>query len=259
MKAAVFCLAVCSVALFACRLGKLLGEKQEAPSAEPTLLPMDLPPKEPPPAATASASAAPTRTASEYAMGGISPTVDNCKDAWAVLATVPAALHDKPDFFWRFARQVFLANPDLGYGIPEAPARIMFHEGPHQPTGGFALVAHCPSGIDCNRVAAAYKIVVPTSRPEVVCGKPPPTISVGPGASVLEFEVGPQGLSIPREKNLPGKDDVVSQCVRLAACKAERDKKLEGDPAIACQKRPSDFKPACALKFPCSAVLACSD
>jgi hypothetical protein len=191
-------------------------------------------------------------------MAAISPTVDNCKDAWAVLATVPAALHDKPDFFWRFARQVFFANPDLQYGVPEAPARVMFHEGPHQPTGGFALVAHCPDGLACNRVAAVYKTVVPTSRPEVVCGKPPPTISVGPGASVLEFELGPQGLAISREKNLPGKDDVVSQCVRLAACKAERDKRLEGDPAIQCQKRPSDFKPSCALKFPCSAVLACS-
>lgn len=260
MKTQLFGLVVCSVALLACRLGKLFGEKEEAPSAAaaPAPLPPELLPKAPAAIATPSASAAPTTPASEYSMTGISPTVDNCKDAWAVLATVPAALHEKPDFFWRFARQVFFANPNLGYGIPEAPARVMFHEGPHQPTGGFALIAHCPSGLDCNRVAAAYKIVVPTSRPEVVCGKPPPTISVGPGASVLEFELGPQGLRVPTEKNLPGKDDVVSQCVRLAACKAERDKKLEGDPAIQCQKRPSDFKPSCALKSPCSAVLACS-
>ena len=260
MKAALLGLAMCSTALFACRLGKLFGEKEEAPSAAatPAPLPPELLPKTPAAAAVPSATAEPTRPASEYSMAGISPTVDNCKDAWAVLATVPAALHDKPDFFWRFARQVFLANPDFQYGVPEAPARVMFHEGPHQPTGGFALVAHCPDGLACNRVAAAYKIVVPTSRPEVVCGKPPPTISVGPGASVLEFEPGPKGLAVAREKNLPGKDDVVSQCVRLAACKAERDKKLEGDPAIQCQKRPSDFKPSCALKFPCSAVLACS-
>ena len=120
---------------------------------------------------------------------------------------------------------LILDNVRAGPGKANWSARVMFHEGPHQPTGGFALIAHCGSGLDCNRVAAVYKTVVPTSRPEVVCGKPPPTISVGPGASVLEFEPGPQGLTIPREKNLPGKDDVVSQCVRLAACKAERDKK----------------------------------
>src|SRR5262245_7596170 len=101
MKAAFFGLAMCSVSLLACRLGKLFGEKEEAPSALPTQapLPPELLPKAPAAAATPSASAEPTRPASEYSMAGISPTVDNCKDAWAVLATVPAALHDKPDFF----------------------------------------------------------------------------------------------------------------------------------------------------------------
>ena len=45
----------------------------------------------------------------------------------------------------------------------------------------------------------------------------------------------------------------------VAACQAERDKKLDGDPVIACQKKPSTFKLACAAKFPCSPVLRCAD
>lgn len=250
--------------LLACRLPGSAKEEAAASgtvaaTAAPAPAPASPPSAAPTPVAAPSAApAASTAPGKDYATTGIKAAPPDCKEAWAILTTVPAALHDKPEFFWRFARQVFFAN-QFGYGIPEAPGSVVFHEGPHTPTGGFALGARCSNGAECNQVAAAYKTVVPTSKPEVVCGKLPDTTQLGPGAGVFEWDLTPgKGLHRPLEKNLPAKDDAVSQCVRLAACKAARDRKLDGDPAIECQKKPSNFKIACALKSTCADVLACT-
>jgi hypothetical protein len=192
-------------------------------------------------------------------MTGIKAAPTGCKEAWAILATVPAVLHDKPDFHWRFARQVFLANPQFGYGIPESPSSVVFYESPQPVAGGFTLGARCSRAIECNQLAAAYKTVVPTSKPDVICGQLPSYVSLGPGAGVFEWDMTPEnGLHRPLEKNLPAQDDTVSQCVRLAACKAARDRKLDGDPSIDCQKKPSNFKLACARKPACAEVLTCT-
>src|SRR5690606_33710346 len=120
------------------------------------------------------------------------------------------------------------------------------------PTGGIALLAACSSGAVCNEVAAAYKIAVPTSKPQLICGEDPPTIQ-----RFGETEI------VPWDKSniwsaLPAKDDVVAQCVRLAACEAQKKGRLEGDPAIECQRRPSKFATACATKKFCDEVLSCA-
>jgi hypothetical protein len=194
-----------------------------------------------------------------YATAGIKTAAADCNDAWAILTVVPVAVHEKPDFIWRYARQIFLANPQFRYGLPEAPADVVFHERPHAATAGIALVAHCTSGDTCNQVAAAFKTVVPTSKPEVVCAKSPPGIDATAGAFVLDWDLIPgQDMHPSIAKTLPAEGDAVSQCVRLAACKAARDHELDGDPAVACQKKPTDFRLACAQKKTCGEVLACA-
>lgn len=132
------------------------------------------------------------------------------------------------------------------------PGKVFFTSAEHTPTKGVALVARCNDTKTCTQFAAAYRTVVPTSKPEVLCGKATTLGADVDGPRVLNFDAGET-----LQGSLPAKDNVIGQCVRLAACQAERDKKLEGDPAIACQKKPSTFKLACAAKFPCHAVLSC--
>jgi hypothetical protein len=254
-------------ALLACKLPGAGKDDSAAASAAAPVAPPAATPVAPPPAAVASAapvaaaaSAVPEPAGTEYSTAGITPVPDNCVEAFAVLTAVPTAVHDKADFFWRFAQQVAVANPQFKYGTRDLPREVVFEEGPHAPTKGIALAAHCKPGKHCNQLAAAYKTVVPTSKPELVCGKPPPTVTLSSGAAVIELvPTPPDGeLRFSPENNLPTKTDVVAQCVRLAACKAERDKKLEGDPAIECQKKPTAFKVACAFEKSCKAVLACT-
>lgn len=217
-----------------------------APAAASAALPTAAPPS-----AAASAAAAP---ASGYSTEGLRAIPDNCVAPQVILTAIPRAVFDSEGFTWRFARQVAVANPQ--FSIPPVelppPGHIYFKAFEHTPTKGVALVAKCTEAKTCTQFAAAYRTVVPTSKPEVLCGNATTLGAEVNGAPVLNFDAAEilQG-------SLPEKDNVIGQCVRLAACKAARDKRLDGDPAIACQKKPSTFKLACAAKFPCSAVLSC--
>jgi hypothetical protein len=131
----------------------------------------------------------------------------------------------------------------------KGPNAVHFATAVHKPTGGVALFAECNSAEACQQAAAAYKVVVPTSQPELVCGDAP---TLGEVSEVFV-------LTGNNQNDLPARDNVIQQCVRLAACKARRDGKLEGDPAIECQRRPSSFPLACARKASCDEVLACAD
>ena len=76
-----------------------------------------------------------------------------------------------------------------------------------------------PRAPACQQAAAAYKVVVPTSQPELVCGETP---TLGAVSEVF--------LMTGAAKNdLPPRENVIQQCVRLAACKARGDGKLEWD------------------------------
>jgi hypothetical protein len=44
---------------------------------------------------------------------------------------------------------------------------------------------------------------------------------------------------------LPDPPVLIGQCVRLAACRAARDKRFDRDPAIARQQKPSTFELSC--------------
>jgi len=251
-------------ALLACKLPGQKDEAQPAASAAaaaPVASPSPIAPAQ---AAAASAVAAASAAASaaqaaeaarpltDYPTEGLTVLPDNCVDSKVVLTAVPKTHFESEGFLWRFARQVALANPQFQYLFHKEPGpkKVVFKAVEHKPTKGVALLAECNDAKTCMQFAAAYKTVVPTSRPEPICGKAP---------TLGEDIAGPMVLDFPLESSLPGKVDAVSKCVRLAACQAARDKKLAGDPAIDCQKKPSSFKLECAMKFPCSKVLACAE
>jgi hypothetical protein len=199
-------------------------------------------------------ASAPAAATSKYSTAGLRAIADDCVAPLVILTAVPRSVFESEGFTWRFASQVAVANPQFAYPIVDmpGPSIIRFKNVEHTPTKGIALVATCNSAETCTQFAAAYRTVVPTSKPEVLCGKATTLGAEVQGARVLNFDAGEIILA-----SLPAKDNVIGQCVRLAACQAERDKKLDGDPALACQKKPSTFKLACAEKFPCSAVLSC--
>ena len=252
-------------ALGACKLpikGDKEGDKElkAAPAAPAT--PAPTVPASPAAPATAAVVAAPSASTSAagatptsgYSTEGLRAIPDNCTAPQVILTAIPRTVFDSEGFTWRFARQVAVANPQ--FSIPPVelppPGHIYFKAFEHTPTKGVALVAKCTETKTCMQFAAAYRTVVPTSKPEVLCGNATTLGAEIPGPPVLNFDAGEilQG-------SLPEKSNVIGQCVRLAACQAARDKKLDGDPAIACQKKPSTFKLDCAAKFPCSAVLSC--
>jgi hypothetical protein len=213
-------------------------------------------------AAVASAAPAASETAAtaggvpfdgKYAVGTISPIPANCAASRAILTTVTRGAFDSENFEWNFPKQVFLANPQFKLttlGLPKAGDKVLLRALEHKPTKGVALIADCNLADTCMQVAAAYKTVVPTSHPEVVCGKSP---SLGAELSMSPL-LSVEGIA---KESLPKKDNVIQQCVRLASCQARHDGKLEGDPAIECQRRPSSFQLRCSLKASCDEVLAC--
>lgn len=248
-------------ALGACKLPVKADKESEPAPAAPATPAAAAAPSAAAPATAAlaaapapSASAAAAAPASGYSTEGLRAIPDNCTAPQVILTAIPRTVFDSEGFIWRFAQQVAVANPQ--FSIPPVelppPGHIYFKAVEHTPTKGVALVAKCTETKTCLQFAAAYRTVVPTSKPEVLCGNATTLGAEIGSAAVLNFNAAEimQG-------SLPAKDNVIGQCVRLAACKAARDKKLEGDPAIACQKKPSTFKLDCAAKFPCSAVLSC--
>jgi hypothetical protein len=224
-------------------------QKSKAPAATPSAAPApvaSLPPPVPAPPASASAGF--------YSTEAIHAIADDCIKASVLLSTAPHAKNDK--YPWSFAKQALLAHPQfkIGSTVPPKSAStitLQQHDVRLGKTGKMskALVAWCNNGTTCNKLAAMYKNVVRTSRPDVFCGKLPDTIQES--GSIVDFGVDPA-------KDLPGRKDVVSQCARLAACTIAAVHDTPGDPGVECQKKPSDFKTQCGLQPTCAAVLECA-
>lgn len=211
------------------------------------------PRSDPAPAESASAASASAGAPFDgtYALDAIRPIPSNCKASSVILTAVTKKAIESENFEWNFPKQVFLANRQFDYVpvlVPGSggPNTVAFRGAEHRPTKGVALVAECNGADTCNQIAAVYKLVVPTSHPEVICGKTP---TLGEDVSTHVFT----------DPALPSKENVVQQCVRLAACQARRDGKLDGDPAIECQRRPSNFQLRCSFKETCEAVMSCVD
>jgi len=219
-----------------------------ASAAAPAVVPSAAPPSvAASPAPSASAAIANT-VASDYDTTALRPIAEDCKAPLVILTAVPMKLFHSEGYQWRFANHGFKYRKTLDGG----PGEIAFASVEHTPTQGAALIARCTDTKTCTRFAAAYKTVVPTSKPELFCAKAPTLGADLQGGPSVQFGSDADIFTVA-----PGEADTVSECVRLAACQAERDKKLDGDPAIECQKHPSHFKVGCATSKTCADVLAC--
>jgi hypothetical protein len=224
------------------------AKKSNAPAPTVAVAPAPVASTPPPvPAPSADASAGP------YSTAGIGPIPHDCVKASVLLATAPHAKNDK--YPWSFAKQALLAHPQfkIGSAVPpktESTITLQQHDFRAGKAGKMskALVAVCNDGATCTKLAAMYKNVVRTSRPDLFCDTLPETIRQ-PGRFV-DFGVDPA-------KDLPGQKDRVAQCARLAACTIAADHNTPGDPGALCQKKPSDFKTQCALHPTCAAVIEC--
>ena len=175
----------------------------------------------------------------KYPMEGFKPVADTCKEATVVLASSP----QKPAPKWVFIRAVLAAHQEFkvdGAG----PDGATFTMAPTADNKSVTLMASCTSGATCNRLAATYKALVPTSAPQVYCGKVPGVKEEG--RAVIE-PLLPASLA-----------DTMEKCARIGTCARAMDPSSKDDPSLECQKTPAKFKLDCAAKTTCSAVAACT-
>jgi hypothetical protein len=183
-------------------------------------------------------------------LSAISPIPDHCASPIVILSGAPESVG--PKFAWPVAHQTLLANQQFKVvkEAPKAPGEVLLATYKHKLTQGYALVAKCKDGGTCNRLAAMYKAVVRSSRPELACGKID-TLGARPVRAPFAWADDVKG-------NLPKPGDLQGACARLNACMIATDRATEGDPFLACQKAPSHFKTDCARRYPCAEVLACT-
>jgi hypothetical protein len=200
-------------------------------------------------AATGSVNAVNTPQQQTYPLDAIKAVADDCVAPQVLLASAPKSVGS--DYAWHVTRQAMLANQQFRVvpDPPTAPGEVQIT--PHSyADGGFALVARCSSGATCNRLAAMYKAIVRSSKPQIVCGSPIPGISANP--------VGTFRWDADAKANLPQDGELPALCARLSACTIASDQSTAGDPFLECQKAPSKFKTDCAKRYPCAEVIACT-
>lgn len=219
-------------------------------------VPIALPPAAPSAAPSAAASAAP-EAPKGYSREGLDTIPSNCTSPSVVFQALTKKIVESEDFQWHYARQIFAADPWFVFmprgEEPKKHREIAFYTAQHKPTSGVALLAKCGDAATCTRAAALYKTVTPTGKPQLTCGKIPTvdklkSLVVVPVRGDKPFPK----MVVPKKPN-----EIIPLCVRLAACQAVRDKRLDDDPALSCQQHPNKFRTACAMKPECSAVLKC--
>jgi hypothetical protein len=182
-------------------------------------------------------------------MASIKTIDDTCSKAHVLMSVLPANL--KGGFPWTFLRQAVVVHQEFSNssGAPPTKAGDVQYEMYDHGTANKALVAHCGDGATCNKLAAMYKALVPTSNPRPICG------------AVPDIKGTPQSVRIPRSPNqldLPKRGDTQAQCARLGSCAIYLNPATQGDPSVECQKAPSKFKLDCALKTTCQEVADCA-
>lgn len=183
-----------------------------------------------------------------YPMDGIKTIPDDCGRPEVLLATAPKSVG--PDYQWHVTRQALLANQQFKFisdHPPSNPGEIYI--GVWGYNDGYALVANCADGATCNRLAAMYKAIVRSSRPQVLCKTPIQGISAN--------QVGTFRWNDDPKANLPQDGELQALCARLNACMIASDQSTPGDPFLECQKAPAKFKTDCAKRYPCAEVVAC--
>ncbi|EYF01264.1 hypothetical protein [Chondromyces apiculatus] len=194
-------------------------------------------------AALGGAAAAATPTTG-YDLTAIKTIPDSCTTAAVVLASAPKSVGSS--YEWSTSRQALLANQQFRVTTQPSPAAGEVFLAPYEMSGGYALVARCGDGATCNQLAAMYKAIVRSSRPQVICGP-----VQGLGAKVASFPLIDPTTDLPKPQN------AAASCARLNACQIATDRSTPGDPFLECQKAPHKFKLDCASRYPCAEVLAC--
>lgn len=255
--------------LLAC--GKDDAKTQPAPTPTATAAPK---PSAVTAAPTATASAAPTAAAAAksaapagfpgYPEEGFTKVPEGCKTPTVLLASAPVSSEgknpytkDKSGFPFHFARQALLAHPELKVVKRKADAWTDEPAGPNQvalsyvvdtPPMSVSLLGVCGDAATCNRLMAMYHRVVPSSKPQGMCGLPPQTQVYGTASTNFQADGA--------KSDMPS--DVMGRCTRLAACTIRLDLATPGDPGLECQKAPAKFKLDCANKATCEEVVACA-
>jgi hypothetical protein len=188
----------------------------------------------------------------QYSLDLIKAMPDDCKSPSLMLAAVPNAAAQKEDFVWAFAVQALYAHSDFKLSSKAALSKkdqVAFEDVAVNPTAT-GLIAYCHDGATCNRLAAMYKTTVPSSKPEVYCGK-----KWEPGQPSRGFS-NAADLTAMAKKKL--KDEPGSMCARIGVCTKQQNPAAAGDPGVECQRAPTEFKYQCAQKESCEAVVACT-
>jgi hypothetical protein len=202
------------------------------------------------PAPAAAPQAVTTPEMQSYPMGSIKPIPDNCSNAHVILANAPSTVG--VDYPWAWSKQAMLANQQFKtVSSATAPGQVSFavHQADATMAEAYALVATCGDGSTCNRLAAMYKAVVKSSNPQPLCGALPGAL--GRPKKQIDLLAGDPASHTPRA------GDTIGMCARIAACTIATKPDTTEDVGINCQKKPGDFKTACASKYPCAEVMAC--
>ncbi len=185
----------------------------------------------------------------------IKKIADHCSKPFVIMSTAPNSVGD--DYPWTWTRQAMLANQQFKVvdGEPAAPGQVSFqlHLASSKYQLAWVLVAKCKDGGTCNKLAAMVKGIIKNSQSQPVCGKLPMDLSPVTFKKPVLREAGFSS------NTLPEKTDVKGMCARLQACTVATDTSKSGTETIGfdCQKAPSNFKTACARKYPCKAVMDC--
>jgi hypothetical protein len=169
-----------------------------------------------------------------------------------MLAGVPHAMVEKEEFGWSHAVQALFAHPDIKIVSRAALSKAgqVAFEQAKVNASATGLLAYCHDGATCNELAAMYKTTVPSSRPEVYCGK-----KWDQGSTPPAFR-SRQSLEAQAKAKL--EDEASSMCARIGICKKQQNPAREGDPGVDCQRKPSEAKYKCGQKATCEEVLKCT-
>lgn len=225
----------------------------EAPEAAPSAAPRDVP-------AAVAAEGLPSTVAEEvasaepgvYSLAEIRPVAENCKSPSVMLAAVSNNIAKKKDFVWAYVVQALYAHPKFVLGNKvslKAPGRVALQEVQVTPKA-VGLVAYCKDGATCNELAAMYKSTVPTSKPEVYCGK---SWEKGRIPRGLLNSVGLRAMAFKKLKEEP-----TSMCARVGICTKQQNPASTDDIGLECKRAPGKYKYKCGQEKTCEAVVACT-
>lgn len=179
-----------------------------------------------------------------YPLDSIKTIAEDCKTAFMVFSSAKKGVFEKSHF--PFGDQALHEHPQFKV-VASMPAKAMelrleAYEMEGKPDL-YLLAARCFDGATCNRLAAMYKGVVPSTNPQLVCA---------------ERISGTQGAGRTFVLSDKFTDDLRTKCARLSVCRHKLDRDLKEDVGVECVKAPHKFKLDCYKKDDCKEVVSCA-